>query len=259
MRRSWSGLNRAAFSTRCASTTWRCSSLTVSGSWPVARTITAACSGRDEPGVQGLGGGVVTGVQLRWPARPGGRRPTGHGGGLGEPGVGAGEPGVLRDPGLSQQPRPPSASRPRCRRIARSSSATTAACSPATSGGRRRRASGPSPRAPRPRQRAPGGCRRGGGRGVLTWAYSFSNICSSQELDSKCGQRSETASWQQPQRSSEATESRETAQGTARRPPANSNHLIQNLFVVSRRSLALAPQPPGVAALDSRVRHLGLV
>ena len=44
--------------------------------------------------------------------------------------------------------------------------------------------------------------------------------------------------------------------GTARRPPANSNHLIQNLFVVSRRSLALAPQPPGVAA---KRRRLGLV
>ena len=32
MRRSWSGLNRAAFSTRDASTVWRCSALTVSGS-----------------------------------------------------------------------------------------------------------------------------------------------------------------------------------------------------------------------------------
>ncbi len=32
MRRSWSGLNRAAFSTSDASTVWRCSALTVSGS-----------------------------------------------------------------------------------------------------------------------------------------------------------------------------------------------------------------------------------
>ena len=48
-RRSWSGLNRAAFSTRDASTVWRCSSVTPSGSCPVARTITAACSGETRP------------------------------------------------------------------------------------------------------------------------------------------------------------------------------------------------------------------
>ena len=98
MRRSWSGLNRAAFSTRLGSPRlWRCSSLTP------GRQLTGGSDdhGRvfrgDEAGVQCLGGGVVPGLEVsRQSDLPGCVR-TRHGGGLGEPGVGTGEPGVLRD------------------------------------------------------------------------------------------------------------------------------------------------------------------
>ena len=84
----------------------------------------------DEPGVQGFGGGVVPGVQLARQRDLAGCVRTRHGGGLREPGVGTGEPGVLGDLGLicSRDELQLQAS---MRRVARSSSATTSACSPA--------------------------------------------------------------------------------------------------------------------------------
>ncbi len=100
IRRSWSGLNRAAFATSSVSTVWRCSALTpcrelAGGSDDHCRVFWG-----DQPGVQSLGGGVVPGVELTSQGDLSGCVRTGHGGGLREPGVGTGEPGVLRDAGL---------------------------------------------------------------------------------------------------------------------------------------------------------------
>ena len=107
-----------------------------------------------------------------------GRIRAGHGGGLRDPGVGVGEPGVLRGASLVcgrdhlelQRLQP---------RIARSTSATVGARRWTPAGSRvqpvDQSRAGPRPQ-PTPRPRC-----RGGGRGVLTWVHSFSNICSSQE------------------------------------------------------------------------------
>ena len=123
----------------------------------------------------------MTGVQLARQCDLPGCVRTGHGGGLRQPGVGTGEPGVLRDTGLSLRPRRASASAPRCRRMARSSSATTSRARPSSSRLAPACIRSMQPHAaPRLPKSTGSGC-RGGGRGALPWHYSLSNRCSSQE------------------------------------------------------------------------------
>ena len=95
MRRSWSGLNRAAFSTSDA-----LDDLALLLAHP-GRELAGGTDDHcrvlwgDQAGVQGLGGGVVPGVELTRERDLAGGVRTRHVGGLGEPCVGTGEPGVL--------------------------------------------------------------------------------------------------------------------------------------------------------------------
>ena len=171
-------------STRWASTTWRCSSLTVSGSCPVACTITAACPGETKPGVERCRGGVVARSRGRLASatwRAASDRDTVV--------VLATQASVSVNPASCAVPALSAAATSfslsaSIRRIARSTSATTG-CSPAGSRTAERRAAGRAVRAPRP-PRTSTGC----GVGVEVeecchGLYSFSNTCSSQELESR--------------------------------------------------------------------------
>ena len=96
-RRSWSGLNRAAFSTSAASTALALLRRSPRGSWPVARTITAAWSGETRPASRASAVASCPESQFARQRDLAGCVGAGHGGGLGQPGVGTGEPGVLGD------------------------------------------------------------------------------------------------------------------------------------------------------------------
>jgi hypothetical protein len=64
---------------------------------------------------------------------------------------------------------------------------------------------------------------------------------------SKCGQRTETDPDRNHNGRVKRARNQKAAEGNSTVTTANSNHQIQISFVVSRRSLALAPQPPGGA------------
>ena len=201
----------------------------------------------------------MTGVQLGGQRDLAGCVGAGHRGGLRNPGAGVGEPGVLRGAGLVggsdqlelQRLEPPDRAVHLGHHPARArpSPAVGARVQPVDHSVQVR-----DTRAT-PRRRC-----RGGGRGVLPWVHSFSNICSSQEVESKCGQRKRT-SGQQPQRSSEATASQEGLRKVGR-PQRAATTQFENPLCGFETLAALAPQPPGVAVplgprpLVSSVRSL---
>ena len=167
---------------QASSTCWRCVLAdTRAGSCRPACTITAACPGETRPASRAA-------AVASWPpdSSCGGERDLagrlwcGRWWSVGDPGLGAGEPGIRRGTGLVgggdhlELQRLDPAGGPVQRRRPRGAVL-------AANGARRRRASGPGHLASRPHPRAPGGRFRGGGRGALPWVNSLSNKCSSQE------------------------------------------------------------------------------
>ena len=173
MRRSWSGLNRPAFATETGFNDLAL--LRAHRLRQLARGLHdhRRVPGGDQASVERFGGGVVAGGQLGGQCDLPGRIRAGHRGGLRDPGVGVGEPGVLRGAGLVgggdhlelQRLQPPDRAVHLGHRRRVLGSNQRLSCAGAA--GRSARAGLATP------SRAPRRCCRGGGRGVLPWLLFF--------------------------------------------------------------------------------------